>query len=135
MSAVATVRQMFEAVADRDLEGLIALADADIELVSAMSPAEGGAPYRGIDGVRQWWANTFATWDDYRLEPIELLDLEPYVLGVFIIGGRGKTSGVPVERRIFLSIEVNSGRVRRLLAAFDVPSTLRQLAGWIEAAG
>ena len=134
MSAEATVRRMFEAVARRDLEGLIAASDPEIELVSAMAPAEGGAPYRGVDGVRQWWANTFATWDDYRLEPTELLDLEPYVLGVFLVAGRGKTSGVPVERQIFLSIELDSGRVRRLFASFDMPSTLRQFAGWIEAA-
>jgi ketosteroid isomerase-like protein len=123
---------MFDAVAREDLEDLIAASHPDIELVSAMAPAEGGAPYCGHDGVRQWWANTFATWDDYRLEPIRLLDLEPYVLGVFRVAGRGKTSGVPMERRIFLCIELEGVTVRRLFAAFELPSALRELASWIE---
>ena len=123
---------MFDAVAREDLEDLIAASHPDIELVSAMAPAEGGVPYCGHDGVRQWWANTFATWNDYRLEPIRLLDLEPYVLGVFRVAGRGKTSGVPMERRIFLCIELDGGTVRRIFAAFELPLALRELASWIE---
>jgi ketosteroid isomerase-like protein len=134
MSAETVVVQMLEALAERDLEGFLAMADEDIALVSAMTPAEGGDPYRGRDGIERWWSNTLETWDDYRLEPKKLLELGDHVLGVFDLAGRGRTSGLALRRDLYVAFEVRRGKIAWVLAEFELPTMLRGLAARIDGA-
>ena len=49
-----------------------------------------------VEGSRHYWG----TWDDYVLEPTEIIDAgEDRVIVVFYERGRGRGSGVPFERR------------------------------------
>jgi ketosteroid isomerase-like protein len=64
-----------------------------------------GWPSLDLDGVhfgrdavikasRHYWG----TWDDYRVDPQELLDAGPSVVVILRESGRGKGSGAPFER-------------------------------------
>jgi ketosteroid isomerase-like protein len=128
MARVEAVRTMLDAVARRDMEGLMALIEPDVELVSVMSPAEGGAPYTGHDGIREWWANTFGAWADYRLEPLDLIELEEHVFGLFDLAGKGQVSGVGFERKVFLAFHVPDGRAKWIFGSFEVADGLRAIA-------
>ena len=125
---------MVAALAERDLEGFLAVCDEDAELNSAMTPAEGGEPYRGHAGLERWWSNTLETWDDYRLDPKRLLEVDDYVLGVFDIAGRGKTSGVALARDIYVAFVVRRGKITWALAAFEFAESLHGLAARVEGA-
>jgi ketosteroid isomerase-like protein len=48
-----------------------------------------------IEGSRHYWG----TWDDYRLDPEELIDAGASVVVVVHEQGRGKGSGAPFDRR------------------------------------
>jgi ketosteroid isomerase-like protein len=134
MSAEAAVTQMLGALAERDLDRFLAMADEDIAFVSAMTPAEGGDPYRGRAGVERWWRNTLETWDDYRLEPKQLLELGEHVLGVFDLAGRGRASGLDLRRDLYVAFEVRQAKILWVLAEFELAAALRGLAARVEGA-
>ena len=134
MSAEAVVRQMLGALEERDLERFLAVCDEGAELNSAMAPAEGGEPYRGHAGIERWWSNTLETWDDYRLDPKRLLEVDDYLLGVFELGGRGKTSGLALSRDIYVAFQVRRGQITWALAEFEFAGLLRGVAEHVEGA-
>ena len=59
----------------RDLEAFLALADPDVEAHSRIVALEGGGPFRGHDGVREWWSDLFAIFPDFHVEVEEIKDL------------------------------------------------------------
>jgi hypothetical protein len=97
-----------------------------------MSPAEGGIPYRGHAGLEQWWANTLGTWDDYRLEIGSTAELGRFVVGMGVVSGRGKRSGLSMERPLAVGIEVRDGKIAWLFASFEAAEALRALADRME---
>jgi SnoaL-like domain len=69
------VQQACDAFNRRDLDGLLALCDPDVEFVSYLAQVEGGEPYRGLDGVRHWWERLLAVFPDFGLEVEQARDL------------------------------------------------------------
>jgi ketosteroid isomerase-like protein len=54
----------------------------------------------GRDAVIDYFRHYWGTWDDYLLEPTEIIDAgEDRVIVVHYERGRGRGSGVPFERR------------------------------------
>lgn len=62
----------YDAVNRRDLDGLLALMDDDVEAVSRITAMEGGL--RGHDGMRRWWDSWFSAFPDYTIEVVEVRD-------------------------------------------------------------
>lgn len=62
-----------------------------------------------IEANRHYWG----TWDDYYLEAEELIDAGASVVCVVRERGRGKSSGVPVERRWAQIWTFRRGRIIR----------------------
>jgi ketosteroid isomerase-like protein len=54
--------------------------------------------YRGAEGLWAMWAAARATWEDYRFELEEILDLDDHALVMGRILGRGAASGVPISQ-------------------------------------
>jgi ketosteroid isomerase-like protein len=69
------VHQACDAFNRRDLDAFLALCDPDVEFISYMAQVEGGEPYRGHDGVREWWESFHAVFPDFRLEVEQARDL------------------------------------------------------------
>jgi ketosteroid isomerase-like protein len=66
------VKAMFAAFAARDLETVLALADPAIELTAVTGEQAGRSePYRGHDGVRAYFRDVAAVWEELRLTPRE----------------------------------------------------------------
>jgi hypothetical protein len=59
----------------RDLDGFLALTDPGIEFSSRIVELEGGGPYRGHDGIREWWEALFAVFPDFYAKIEEVKDL------------------------------------------------------------
>jgi len=113
------VQRSYEIVNRSDFE--LALAAQDPEAVISWSgdPSGGIAPdfvgreFHGHDGFREAWDAWQQTFEDFRLEPTEVTDLEDRLLiGVRSVG-RGRVSGVEVDQQGFTLYTFRGGKVIR----------------------
>jgi uncharacterized protein len=107
---VEVVRRALEAFARRDNEAIFLLYDPEVEISHVVL----GGVYRGFDGVRAFFRDWLAAWDEYRMEVDEYIDAGDDVIAVIHTWGRGKQSGVPVEARRAHVWTVRDGKVWRL---------------------
>jgi ketosteroid isomerase-like protein len=69
---IEVVKETFAAFAARDLEAVLALAAPDIEFSAVTSEHAGRTePYRGHEGLRQYFRDVAAVWEELRLTPRE----------------------------------------------------------------
>jgi ketosteroid isomerase-like protein len=88
-----------EAVNGRDLDGLLALMDEQVEAVSRIVAMEGGL--QGHDGIRRWWNSWFEAFPDYKIEIVEVRDLGDVALSTLRAVGHGAGSEMPLEDNIW----------------------------------
>ena len=66
------VQAVFAAFAERDVERVIELIDPEVEFTPMTSDFAGRTePYRGHDGIREYFRDVALVWDDLRLTPDE----------------------------------------------------------------
>jgi ketosteroid isomerase-like protein len=82
---VEVVRAVYEAFARRDVEAALEHLDDDVEFVPSGTASLVGrsAPYRGHDGVREYFADAARMWDDLTLQAD---DFRVSVGGVVVFG-------------------------------------------------
>jgi ketosteroid isomerase-like protein len=69
---IEVVKATFAAFAARDVEAVIALAAPDIELTAVTGEQAGRtSPYRGYDGLRQYFRDVASVWEELHLTPRE----------------------------------------------------------------
>jgi ketosteroid isomerase-like protein len=75
------VKAMFAAFADRDLERVLGLAHQDIEFTAVTGEQAGRTePYRGHAGMRQYFRDVTAVWEELRLTPREFRESGDLIL-------------------------------------------------------
>jgi uncharacterized protein len=78
---IEVVREVFEAFAVRDIEGVIALADPDVVFTAVTGGVLGRAePYRGHEGLREYFRDVAEVWDELVLKPREFRQVGDSVL-------------------------------------------------------
>jgi ketosteroid isomerase-like protein len=78
---VSVVKAVFAAFAERDLERLIELVHPELEFATVTSDYAGRTePYRGHDGMREYFRDVSQVWDDLRLTPREFQEVNGSVL-------------------------------------------------------
>jgi ketosteroid isomerase-like protein len=105
------VHQACDAFNRRDLDGLIALCDPDVEFVSYLAQVEGGEPYHGLDGVRDWWERLLAIFPDFRLEVEQARELGGRGIARFRTHARGVESDAPMEQTVWSVGEYRDGKI------------------------
>ena len=69
---IEVVKAAFAAFAARDLKAVLALADPDIEFTAVTGEHAGRTdPYRGHDGLRQYFRDVVSVWEELVLTPRE----------------------------------------------------------------
>jgi ketosteroid isomerase-like protein len=67
---------------------------------------------RGKDAVVDYFRHYWGTWEDYALEPTEILDVgDDRVLAVVHERGRGRGSGTPFERHWTVLYTLRGGKL------------------------
>jgi ketosteroid isomerase-like protein len=94
---VDVVRAILEALSREDRDAVIACVDPEC-VVDATRQVFNPATYVGIDGVRQLFSGMDESWEEMRVEPREFIDAGDRVVVIGRLFGRGKGSGVTVER-------------------------------------
>lgn len=110
---VEIVRDVLAAVAADGLDQALDLFDPEI-VVDATRNVLNPGTYVGIEGLRQWQAELADIWEEIRVEPLELIDADERVVVISQLIGRGKGSGIEVERLSSGQIAtVRDGRILR----------------------
>jgi ketosteroid isomerase-like protein len=66
------IKAVYEAFTERDVEGVIAHLDDDVEFSAVTGDHAGRTePYRGHDGIRQYFRDVAEVWDELRIVPGE----------------------------------------------------------------
>jgi ketosteroid isomerase-like protein len=66
------IKAVYEAFAERDVDGVVAHLDGDVEFSAVTGDHAGRTdPYRGHDGVRQYFRDVAEVWDELRIVPGE----------------------------------------------------------------
>lgn len=96
---VELVRRAYEALNRGDIEGLIELCDSAFEL-DMSERVFNPATYEGHDGIRRFYSEVREIWEDFRWEPEELHEASEQVVALLRSRGRGRGSGLEIDRRI-----------------------------------
>jgi ketosteroid isomerase-like protein len=92
------LRRAFEAWSRGDRQTVEALLRDFLAPGFEMHPLYLDEVYRGVEGLWAMWAAARATWEDYRFELEEILDLDDDALVMCRILDRGAASGVPISQ-------------------------------------
>ena len=87
----------------RDLRAFLELMDLDVEFTPYERAIEGLGPYRGHEGVRTWWGESFAALPDLNAELIEVRDLGGITFSRGRLSGTGAASGASFERTLWMA--------------------------------
>jgi ketosteroid isomerase-like protein len=105
------VRQAIRAFMERDLDGILALADPAIELRSLLTEAERPV-YHGHDGVRDWFDAVFGVFPDWRPAPRPAShDEDGAVVIPLDVTATGSGSGVPIHQTYWLGARVQADKI------------------------
>jgi ketosteroid isomerase-like protein len=101
-------RRAIDAVNRRDLDGMLALMDDGVEVMSRIVAIEGGL--HGHSGVRQWWESWFNAFPDYDIEVEEIRDSGDATLASLRAVTHGAGSDVPLADVIWQAGRWRDGR-------------------------
>jgi ketosteroid isomerase-like protein len=104
------VHQACDAFNRRDLDAFLALCDPDVEFISYLAQVEGGEPYRGHDGVREWWERLHAVFPDFRAEVEQARDLDGRTIARWRTHARGVESDALAEQTVWQVGEYRHGK-------------------------
>ena len=115
---VEVVRKAFEAILAGDRDRALSYADPAM-VVDATRRVFNPTMYRGTEGLRQMLADMDDVWENLRPEPGELVDAGDRVVVVGRMVGKGRGSGVEVERDFAGVWTVRDGRIVRWVICTD----------------
>jgi uncharacterized protein len=109
------LRRGYVAFSERDLTFVLEFVHPDIELeVYTERPDIADTVYRGHEGFLRNLAELTEVFDDFQIEPEELTEADGRVFAVVRASGRGKSSGVSIDQRLFHVWTIRDGKAARL---------------------
>ena len=92
---IEVVKATFAAFAARDLQAVLALSDPDIEFTAVTGEHAGRTdPYRGHDGMRQYFRDVAEVWEELRLTPREFREEGDLILVTGKVSARSRSRTV-----------------------------------------
>jgi ketosteroid isomerase-like protein len=110
---VEIVRRAHEALNGGDIDALVALCDSGFRL-DMSDRVFNPAVYEGHEGIRRFYAEVRDVWASYTWEPEELIESGDHVIALLRSSGRGRGSGIEIERRTAMVWTVREGRATAL---------------------
>jgi ketosteroid isomerase-like protein len=95
---VENIRQAVEAFNRRDADAFVALTCPDVEWEDAVFWSEGSRTWRGIETVREWFAQVTEPWASSRVKIDEIVEAsEDQLVIALTLTARGKGSGAETQ--------------------------------------
>ena len=122
---ISAVQAFADAITERDLGAALELCHPEIEFFSLMAQLE-ASPYRGFAGIRRYFTEIDATWEEWRVE-VERLVAAPdgRVAIVMSTHMRGRESGLPFAERVANVWEFKEEKLWRATLYRDPADALR----------
>ena len=124
-------RRIQDSVVRGDYQPSIEALDEEVELWVDPRTSPDAGEFRGRTAVIAWWSDFVASFEDYWIEPGELIDAGDWVVVTNRTGGRGRESGALVERDWVNTYKWRDGRIVRIEFHADMEQAMKAL----EAAG
>jgi ketosteroid isomerase-like protein len=116
---VEVVRAFTDAYNSSDIDRLEALCTDEPEIAGIRAAVE-ETSYVGPDAVRRWWADATQVWSERQLVVEEVApQAEDTVLVRAVWRGRGRGSGVDVERQLGFRFRIKGGRIESFRTVVD----------------
>jgi ketosteroid isomerase-like protein len=96
--AVELVQRALAALNAGNIDALVAVCDQDFEL-DMSDRVFNPSTYRGHDGIRQFHKEVLEVWEHYVWEPEQLLEQGNRVVALVRTRGKGRGSGLEVDRQ------------------------------------
>jgi ketosteroid isomerase-like protein len=127
---VEIVRQLFEAIARRDSETVLALYHPDVEFDGTRHRwteiADAPTVVRGHEGIREWSRWYYGAWEGIEDEIEEVIDAGDQVVTIVTTRARGRGSGIEVEWKQNIGVwRIRDGRITRVAWYRDRDEALR----------
>jgi ketosteroid isomerase-like protein len=118
---VETVLRVAEALRHRDVAGIVAEVDPEVEWHPAMQALVGGdaTVYRGPEGVREMMHDFYDTFADVQLEVLETREAGDRVVLIGHLHVRGKVSGVDADSPAAYVVSFSNGKLIRVRTYLD----------------
>jgi ketosteroid isomerase-like protein len=125
---VELLHRAIDAFNRRDLDAYLALQDSTVEFTPYERAVEGLGPYRGHNGVRTWWEESFEAFPNLTAEVHDVLGRSNKTFARGRLHGTGAGSGAAFERTLWL---VNEWRERKTVwwHAFQSEAEALEAAG------
>jgi len=94
---VEVVRAVYDAVARRDTNAVLALYDPAVEWDTSHIPLVAQGIYHGHAGLRRWFGEWYEAWKDLEEDCEEMIEAGDKVVVVTTARARGRVSGADVE--------------------------------------
>ena len=122
---ISLVRAFADAITERDVEAALELCHPEIEFFSLMAQLE-ASPYRGFAGIRRYFRDIDAAWEEWRVEVERLLSApDGRVTIAMSTHMRGKGSGLPFVQRVANLWEFKDEKLWRATLYRDPAEALR----------
>ena len=109
---VDALRQGYAALNAGDLSGVRSLLHPDIEWQEGDGALEAGI-HQGREGFESFLGEWLESFEDFRLEPEEIIEKEDRLIAVVHQSGTGRASGIEVEAQIAHVWTVKNGQAVR----------------------
>jgi ketosteroid isomerase-like protein len=118
-------RRGYDAFNQGGVEAILAFLEPGIEWIN-LAPAPLTGTYHGHDGVRSFFDQLFALFEDVRIDPDEFIPIgEEYVLVFVRIWGRGKGTGVEGEVPVAMLWKVGQTGAAQVRIFYDRGEALK----------
>jgi ketosteroid isomerase-like protein len=110
---VEIVRRTLNAVLSSSWPEVLADLDPAVEIEDTVIPD--ASDYRGHDGFFRWLARWNESWEDWRLENIEILPgSDNHVVALLRMVAKGKGSGIQIDRPDAVVYKLHDGKIVRM---------------------
>jgi ketosteroid isomerase-like protein len=115
---VELVRRSYEAWNSGDLRAFTEFLSPDVEIDLTERVFNPGS-YQGIEDFRRWATELSEVWEDWKMEPEQIVEQGDQVLAVVRARGIGKGSGVEIEQVGYNVMTVRDGQATRIAFYYD----------------
>jgi ketosteroid isomerase-like protein len=118
------LRRGVAAFNERDEGAIDDLFTEDFEFIPYLAALVETTTYRGRDGLRQYFEDAEAAWENFDVGVDEIRDLGDRVIAFGEIHGRGRGSGLEARVSLAWVVDFHEGKMRRLQSYGDKSDAL-----------
>lgn len=108
---IAVVTDAFRAMRSGGVDAWVERLTDDVDYRAIEGAPDDRGPLHGKEAVRAYLQEWFEMFEEFIVEPVEVIEAGPGVVVVLRFGGRAKLSGVKTEQTLAIAYAVRDGKI------------------------